>query len=79
MYVGMIETRSLKILLKSFHENFSDLFQKTTRYGSKKVWGKGTLFAIKFQASKIHVKLLYFFHMPCNANTNCLLNSKRHA
>ena len=32
MYVGMIETRSLKILLKSFHENYSDLFKKTTRY-----------------------------------------------
>ena len=27
----MIETRSLKILLKSFHENYSDLFKKTTR------------------------------------------------
>ena len=32
MYIGMIETRSLKILLKSFHENYSDLFKKTTRY-----------------------------------------------
>ena len=29
MYVGMIETRSLKILLKSFHGNYSDLFIKT--------------------------------------------------
>ena len=28
MYLGMIETRSLKILLKSFHENYSDLFKK---------------------------------------------------
>ena len=28
MYVGMIETRSLKILLKSFHENYSDLLKK---------------------------------------------------
>ena len=28
MYVGMIETRSLKILLKSFCENYSDLFKK---------------------------------------------------
>ena len=28
MYVGMIETRSLKILLKSFHENYSNLFKK---------------------------------------------------
>ena len=28
MYVGMIETRSLKILLKSFHENYDDLFKK---------------------------------------------------
>ena len=35
MYVGMIETRSLKILLKSFHENYSDLFKKTTRYTNK--------------------------------------------
>ena len=26
MNVGMIETRSLKMLLKSFHENYSDLF-----------------------------------------------------
>ena len=32
MYVGMIETRSLKILLKSFHGHYSDLFIKTTRY-----------------------------------------------
>ena len=31
MYIGMIETRPLKILLKSFHENYSDLFKKTTR------------------------------------------------
>ena len=28
MYVEMIETRYLKILLKSFHENYSDLFKK---------------------------------------------------
>ena len=28
MYVEMIETRSLKILLKSFHENYTDLFKK---------------------------------------------------
>ena len=28
MYVGMIETRSLKILLKSFRENYSDLLKK---------------------------------------------------
>ena len=28
MYVGMIETRSLKIYLKSFHENYSDMFKK---------------------------------------------------
>ena len=28
MYEGMIETRSLQILLKSFHENYSDLFKK---------------------------------------------------
>ena len=28
MYVGMIEARSLKIFLKSFHENYSDLFKK---------------------------------------------------
>ena len=28
MYVGMIETRSLKILLKSSYENFSDLLKK---------------------------------------------------
>ena len=32
MYVGMIETRSFKMLLKSFHENYSDLFKKITRY-----------------------------------------------
>ena len=32
MYVGMIETRFLKILLKSFHENYSHLFKKTIRY-----------------------------------------------
>ena len=28
IYVQMIETRTLKILLKSFHENYSDLFKK---------------------------------------------------
>ena len=28
MYIGIIETRSLKILLKGFHENYSDLFKK---------------------------------------------------
>ena len=28
MYVRMIETSSLKILMKSFHENFSDLIKK---------------------------------------------------
>ena len=28
MHVGMIETRSLKILLKSFHENYSNQFKK---------------------------------------------------
>ena len=32
MYVEMIETRFLKILLKSFHETYSNLFKKTTRY-----------------------------------------------
>ena len=32
MYVGMIETRFLKLLLKSFLENYSDLFIKITRY-----------------------------------------------
>ena len=32
MYVGMIETRSLKILLKSFYENYSDLLKK--QYGN---------------------------------------------
>ena len=28
MYEGMIETSYLKILLKSFHENYSDLLKK---------------------------------------------------
>ena len=28
MYIGTIETRSLKILSKSFHENYSNLFKK---------------------------------------------------
>ena len=32
LYVGMIEAKSLKMLLKSFHENYSDLFIKITRY-----------------------------------------------
>ena len=32
MYVGMIETRSLEMLLKSFHENYNDLFIKITQY-----------------------------------------------
>ena len=35
IYVGMIETRSLKILLKSFHENYSDLSKETTWYLSR--------------------------------------------
>ena len=35
MYVGMIETRSLKILLKSFHDNYSDLFKKNNTVGIK--------------------------------------------
>ena len=28
MYVGMIVKRSLEILLKSFHKNYSDLLKK---------------------------------------------------
>ena len=32
MYVGMIEARSPKMLQKSFHENYSDLFKKITLY-----------------------------------------------
>ena len=32
MYVGMIEPWALRMLLKSFHENFSDLFIKITLY-----------------------------------------------
>ena len=35
MYIGMIETRSFKILLKSFHENYSDLFKKQHGTGRK--------------------------------------------
>ena len=31
MYAGMVETRSLKMLLKNFHENYSDLFKKITQ------------------------------------------------
>ena len=34
VYIGMIETMSLKILLKGFRENYSDLFKKTTRYAT---------------------------------------------
>ena len=37
MYLGMIETMSLKILLKGFHGNYSDLFKTTTQYFSSKV------------------------------------------
>ena len=39
MYIGMIETRSLKILLKSFHENYSDLLKKnnTVAIASKQI------------------------------------------
>ena len=32
MYVGMSETRSLKMLLKHFHENYGDLSIKSRRY-----------------------------------------------
>ena len=32
MYEEMIETSFLKILLKSFHENYSDMFIKLTQY-----------------------------------------------
>ena len=35
MYVEMIETKSVKMLLKSFHENYSELFIKTTGYPLK--------------------------------------------
>ena len=35
MYVGMIEIRSLKMLLKSFHENYSDRFKKIRQYFKK--------------------------------------------
>ena len=38
MYVGMIGTRSLKRLLKSFHGYYQDLFIKnhcTKKYGGK--------------------------------------------
>ena len=31
MYAEIIETRSLKMLLKSFHENYSDLLIRITR------------------------------------------------
>ena len=31
MYVGMIKTRTLKMLLKNFNENCSDLFIKITQ------------------------------------------------
>ena len=34
MYIGMIETRSLKILLKSFHESYSDLLKKNNTVGN---------------------------------------------
>ena len=47
MYVGMIGTRSLEMLLKSFHENYSDLFKKTTRYLSPKAHQKMTTFYVK--------------------------------
>ena len=43
MYIGMIETRFLKILLKSFRGNYSDLFKKTTRYLDKRFWYKCVL------------------------------------
>ena len=33
MYVGMIEARSLKILLKNFQGNYSNLFKK--QHGAK--------------------------------------------
>ena len=42
MYIGMIEIRSLKILLKSFHENHIDLLKNNTvitEY-SQKHWQK---------------------------------------
>ena len=39
MYIGMIETRSLKMLLKSFHGNYSDQLKKITWYKVYKVLG----------------------------------------
>ena len=39
MYVGMIETRFLKISLKSFHENYSDLFKKQHATSLMGRWG----------------------------------------
>ena len=33
MYIGMMETNSLKMLLNSLHANYCDLFEEITRYG----------------------------------------------
>ena len=43
MYVGMIETRSLKMLLKSFCENYSYLFKK--QHGKNSIIDWKTIFA----------------------------------
>ena len=46
MYVEMIETRSLKILLNSFHKNYSDLFKKQHGKIHASHWNSFLLFSI---------------------------------
>ena len=62
MYVGMIETRFLKMLLKSCHENYGDLFIKIPWY-IRKVYhcivirAQLRKFKIKHEISKFTAKI----------------------
>ena len=52
----MIETRFLKILLKSFHENYSDLLKKQHGKFLVKITTLGVIFT-KFKVRQLHCPL----------------------
>ena len=64
MYVGMVEPRSLTMLLKSFRENYIDSFIKITRYENISNINK-TSFAftfITFITQKLNKNKIRLFH-----------------
>ena len=75
MYIGMIETRSLKILLKSFHENYSDLFKKTTRYATHLPYQRHYIQIYNVFGStclSFTMKMSPLFGSPCEGKTLAL-------